>query len=233
MAITTFFAKKLINYQSDKSLAFRLRKKRAERIVALIEECYARNGKVNIIDIGGTRMYWNIIPTDYLVKNKVSITLVNLSSDGSLPADDPVFTFCIGDACNLENFEDKSFHIAHSNSVIEHVGDNLNRIKFAAEIKRVAESYYLQTPNYWFPVEPHFVTPFYHWLPESIRIKLLMNFDLGWYKKSKSRSEAKEMIDGCRLMTKKDLNALFPEADVYRERIGFLVKSFVLIKKMA
>jgi len=46
MAVTRYFAKKLINYQSEKSPAFKLRKKRAERIKVIIKECYDKYGEV-------------------------------------------------------------------------------------------------------------------------------------------------------------------------------------------
>jgi len=228
MFITHFLTEKLINYQSGKSIAFKLRKKRAERLKQIIIECYNENGEVKIIDIGGTRCYWNIIPKEFLIENKVNIAVVNLPSE-SLPENDDIFNFHSGNGCNLVDFADNSFHIAHSNSVIEHVGNDENRIKFAHEIKRVAKKYYLQTPNYWFPVEPHFVTPFFHWFPISVRIWMLLHFNLGWYMKAKDKEQAKSYIEDIRLLTKRDLISLFPESEIYTEQFALFVKSFVLI----
>ena len=127
-------------------------------------------------------------------------------------------------------FKDKSFHLAHSNSVIEHVGEKINRMKFSNEIKRVSDIYYVQTPNYWFPMEPHFMTPFFQFLPESVRITLVQNFALGWFGRAKDFNSAKAIVDSCNLLTKQDLETLFPEAKLYKEKIGFLVKSFVVIQ---
>lgn len=230
MAITNLIARKLINYQSEKSFAFKLRQRRAEKIKTLIIDCYNQFGKVDIIDIGGTRTYWYIIPYDFLIDYKVHIAIVNLPSNNPLPENDNVFQFYAGDGCNLADFPDNAFHIAHSNSVIEHVGDDYKRRMFAHEIKRVAKMYYLQTPNFWFPIEPHFVTPFFHWLPEKIQIALILNFDLGWFTKVKSYTEAKKAIDSCILFREGELRKLFPEASIHKERIGFLIKSFMLIK---
>src|SRR3546814_2616362 len=73
----------------------------------------------------------------------------------------------------------RSFDIAHSNSVIEHVITWDNMKNFARETRRVAAWHYVQTPYFWFPVDPHFYKlPFYHWLPRPLRAKLLMRLPL-------------------------------------------------------
>lgn len=231
MGITNFIGKILINYTSEKSFAFKLRKKRAQRLIHLIDKCYNTNNEVTIIDIGGTKRYWNIIPREYLLEKNVHITVVNLPSNNLLPENDNIFTFLNGDGCNLNEFGDKSFHIAHSNSVIEHVGSWENMQLFAKEVKRVSDVNYLQTPNYWFPIEPHFVTPFFQWLPVSFRIKLVQNFNLGWFKKARNFAEARSMVDSCALLTKKQLIYLFPEFKIYNEHIACLIKSVILIKE--
>jgi hypothetical protein len=59
------------------SLGFKFRVKRAERIKNLISECYVKYGEVSIIDIGGTRTYWKIIPEAFLKEKNVHITIVN------------------------------------------------------------------------------------------------------------------------------------------------------------
>ncbi len=228
MSITNYAAKKIINYQSEKSFAFKLRKKRAHRIKSLILNCYNEHKWVNIIDVGGTKTYWNIIPSKFLLDNNVHITIVNLPSPNPLPDDNKTFSFVDGDGCNLSSFSDKSFHIYHSNSVIEHVGSWENMVSFSEEAKRVADSYYIQTPNYWFPIEPHFLTPFFHWLPKSIRIKLVMNFSLGWFRKAKTYNEAAGFVDDCNLLSKKDLKKLFSNALVQNEKFLLLNKSIIL-----
>jgi hypothetical protein len=230
MATTTFLRKKLANYQSKKSFASKLRLKRFERMKQLIIDCYSKYGKVNIIDIGGTKIYWDLVANKkFLIENKCKISIINLPSGMKLPEDDEIFHYFEGDGCNLYNFSDKQFHIAHSNSVIEHVGDNINRKKFASEIKRVSEKFYIQTPNFWFPIEPHFVMLFFHWLPKAVRIKFVQYFELGWFPKAKDKIQAKEFVDKCNLLSKKTLKKLFPCATLYKERLFIVfIKSWIL-----
>ena len=64
-------------------------------------------------------------------------------------------------------FRDEAFDVVFSNSVIEHVGDAASQRRFAREVARVGRAYWVQTPNRWFPVEQHLLTPLVHWLPKS------------------------------------------------------------------
>jgi hypothetical protein len=224
----TNIAKKLVNYDSNNSFAFKLRVKRAERIKTLITECYNEYKQVTIIDVGGTKTYWNILSKEFLAEKNVHITIVNLPSKDTLPENDGIFTFCVGNGCNLFEFEDNSFHIAHSNSVIEHVGSWENVISFSKELQRIAEKYYLQTPNYWFPIEPHFMCPFLHWLPKSLRVKMISHFDLGTHKKVVNYNEARVEIESYNLLSKREITYLFPDGFLFKERFLFFIKSLII-----
>lgn len=230
MSISKLVTRKIINYNSKESIAFKLREKRAERIKYLIADCYLKNQEVSIIDVGGTKTYWNIFPRDFLLKHNVRILLVNLPSAGFIPENDEIFTHHEGNGCNLSEFKSKSFHIAHSNSVIEHLYSWEDMVSFSNEIKRVAERYYVQTPNYWFPIEPHFLFPFFHWLPMKMRIKLISNYDLGDHKKSLNPEEAKEKLKGYNLLSPKELKRLFPHDRISKERVLLFAKSLIVVK---
>jgi hypothetical protein len=103
-------------------------------------------------------------------------------------------------------------------------------VQFAEEISRVAENYFVQTPNYWFPMEPHCMTPVFHWLPEPMRIWLVSRFQLGHWKKATSISEAVQIVQSARLLNKNMFQALFKDAVVSTETLFFLPKSFIAIK---
>ena len=230
MAITSIFAKWFSNYDSQKSLGSRLRTKRIAPFVEMVKEVYGEHGLVNVIDMGGRENYWAIIPKEYLDKHNVSITIVNLPGDTDAKDHGP-FKFVEVDGCDLSCFDDQSFHIAHSNSVLEHVGDWERMTQFAIELSRVSQKYFVQTPSYWFPVEPHFMMPFFHWLPKPIRVWLVLHFQLGHRNKAGSIDEAMRTVESVNLLNRKMVQALFRDAHILTERFFGLPKSFIAVKK--
>ena len=229
MSVTKSIAKRLTNYSSPKSFGSKLRTKRIAPLIKMIESVSKDNGHVNIIDIGGTETYWNILPRQIFEEHNLKITIFNLLGS-NLPDSHGPFNFIHADGCDLSNFKTNSFHIAHSNSVIEHVGDWRKMTDFSNEFKRVARRYFIQTPNYWFPIEPHCMTPFFHWLPKPIRLWLVSNFQLGYWRKAASIDEAVRIVESARLLNKKMFQALFEDANVLTERIFWIPKSFIAIR---
>jgi SAM-dependent methyltransferase len=69
-------------------------------------------------------------------------------------------------------FADKSFDIATSNAVLEHVGGVEQRRQFILEHLRVARSVFITVPNRWFPVEHHTGLPLLHYWPAAFRLLL-------------------------------------------------------------
>ncbi len=160
----------------------------------------------------------------------MNITIVNLPGIVK-PNDHGLFKFVEADGCDLSRFDDKSFHIAHSNSVVEHVGDCERMVQFAKELSRVSQNYFVQTPNYWFPIEPHCMMPFFHWLPKPIRVWLVLHFQLGHWAKAGSIDQAVRTVKSARLLNKKMFQDLFKGAKVLTERLLWLPKSFIAVKK--
>jgi hypothetical protein len=63
-------------------------------------------------------------------------------------------------------FGDGAFDLGFSNAVVEHVaGGREGQRRFVAELCRVARRVFVTTPNRWFPLDPHTLLPFVHWLP--------------------------------------------------------------------
>ena len=122
MSDTSILANVMNTKNVQKSIGLKLRAKRISHLLDLIKEVSGKHGMVKIIDIGGTETYWDIVPMNILDTNNVSILIVNLPGT-DLPKDHGHFKFEMANGCNLSQFADNSFHIAHSNSVLEHVGD--------------------------------------------------------------------------------------------------------------
>lgn len=120
-----------------------------------------------------------------------------------------------------------SFDIIFSNSVIEHVGNYKKQKAMANEIKRISKRYYIQTPNKFFSIEPHFLFPCFQFFPISFKAFLIRNFNLGWYKKERDKKKSFAIAKEIRLLSKKELIDLFPGCNIYEERLFGITKSFI------
>src|SRR5689334_15641586 len=76
--------------------------------------------------------------------------------------------FVLADATRRLPFDDGEFDLAYASSVIEHI-EPAARPAFAAEVRRVARGWFVQTPAWSFPIEPHALLPAAHWPPAAVR----------------------------------------------------------------
>jgi hypothetical protein len=202
------------------------RTRRFEAFAAIVEGLLAEGKRpVRILDIGGTNSFWE--NRGWAGRDDVEVVLVNLEAEDRVHANiDPR----AGDATNLGEFADGSFDVVFSNSVIEHLFSRDNQAAMAREVRRLAPVYWVQTPNFWFPIEPHFLTPAWHWMPVSARVALLRRRRFGWRGPCPNPDDAKAAVREIRLMRGRELTRMFPEADLRREKIGPFVKSFVAVR---
>ena len=192
----------------------------------MVEDLARQLGRpVRILDIGGTHLFWE--QRGWVGREDVSLVLINLEAEE--PKHHNVKALA-GDATNLSEFLDGAFDVVFSNSVIEHLQTFDRQAAMAAEVRRLAPLYWVQTPNFWFPIEPHFLTPGWHWLPTRVRIALLRRRRWGWRGPCPDPRQANELVREIRLMRATELRQLFPDAVLRRERIGPLVKSFVAVR---
>ena len=162
---------------------------------------------------------------DFSQQPGVTITLLNLTETQTTP---PGFSSVAGDARDLRQFKDDQFDVVFSNSVIEHVGPYHDQCRMAKEIIRVGKRYFLQTPNRYFPIEPHFLFPFFQFLPQRLQIWLLGHFSLGWYDKIPDKLQAARAVGSVNLLDKSQIKKLFPGATIVEERFLSLAKSFII-----
>jgi len=213
------FLRFLADTYNNSSLSNFMRKKRFYFFRELLNSL---EKPIKILDVGGTQKFWEM--SEFYSEGDVKITLLNIEEQlVTLPN----FNYIKGSATNMKFFEDKSYDVVFSNSVIEHLTSFSEQTKMADEIRRVGKRYWVQTPNYYFPFEPHFLMPFFHWLPVKFRVWLLMKLNLGWFPKQKNMTDAEEIINSIKLLKKKELKILFPEAKIFNEKFLFLNKSFV------
>jgi 2-polyprenyl-3-methyl-5-hydroxy-6-metoxy-1,4-benzoquinol methylase len=210
-----------INHSNPDSFVNSLRKKRFRRIREIIEELIAERGSVKVLDIGGEIAYWRNMGWQ---NNAATIYLLNL---------DPVdykeqqegYIQVQGNALKLP-YEMGEFDLVFSNSVIEHVGSEANQKIFANEVRRISSNYIIQTPSFWFPLEPHSMIPFFQFIPHSIRAVLIMVFNINYFPKTKSYQEAIKVSKNTLMLTRSGFQKLFPEAAIEVEYLYGIPKSY-------
>ncbi|HWF31700.1 MAG TPA: class I SAM-dependent methyltransferase [Solirubrobacteraceae bacterium] len=122
--------------------------------------------------------------------------------------------FVRADATEGLPFANDEFDLVYCSSVIEHV-EPARRDAFARELRRVGRGWFVQTPAFSFPLEPHALLPGAHWLPVALRKRYWRLGTAGEW----------EQIS---LLRKAEVERLFGRA--LPERFGPLVKSWVSVR---
>ncbi|MDH5573789.1 MAG: methyltransferase domain-containing protein [Gammaproteobacteria bacterium] len=220
--------RKYINFTDKNSINYKLRMAR----LALFEELISSLPRpVRILDVGGSEFYWehlffsdgrnNHDDFEITITNVIESELKRSSQESSY------YQYQVADARSMPQFSDKQFDVVHSNSVIEHVGDHNDQINMAKEVKRIGKHYFVQTPNYWFPIEPHFRMIGWQWLPRSTRIALIQKRKFGSFPIATSYKQAEEIVDSAQLLTYSNFRDCFPESRIEHEHFIGLTKSFI------
>lgn len=92
------------------------------------------------------------------------ITAVGLEDAAFLEELYPGLRYVRADGRQLP-FADGTFELVFCSAVIEHVGSRAEQLQLICELLRVAKRCVITTPNRWFPLEFHTLTPLLHWLP--------------------------------------------------------------------
>lgn len=209
------------NYSSD-SLANSLRRERFAFFRNLLNTVPR---PLRILDVGGTENFWSQMGFLASAGEGIRIVLLNLSAP---QVQSPVVSSVAGDGCSMPQYSDGEFDVVFSNSVIEHIPEPAGQKRMADEIRRVGRRYFIQTPNRRFPIEPHFLFPFFQFMPLGVKTALLQRYNLGWYPRTPDKSAARELAMSIRLLNEGELRALFPEAKLYRESFYGLTKSLIV-----
>jgi len=174
------------------------------------QKLMAVNKNSSILDVGGTFDFWKDLDFE-------NVTIINVIAEKS---NDKIKSIIYGGG--HMPFNDYEFDVVFSNSVIEHVGDFCDQKLFATEVQRVSKRYFLQTPSFWFPYEPHAMIPFFQFIPSNLKMWLRAVYP-------KSTYPIEELLS-IRLLTKRELKYLFPDATIITERMFLLPKSYYIFK---
>ncbi|MEX2592992.1 MAG: class I SAM-dependent methyltransferase [Anditalea sp.] len=204
------------------SLGSRFRSKRFAFFEQLFWKTFKGGKNITILDLGGTEEFWK---DKSLIKEKnISITLLNLEAG---PVSISNLRSVAGDATDLSSFDDQSFDLVFSNSVIEHLYTFENQKNMASETRRVGKKYFVQTPNKYFFIEPHYALPFFQYLPHSFVFFILTKTRLSRMHKWNPKY-AQNYLEEIRLLTLQEMEQLFPDGKVVCEKFMGMNKSFTL-----
>ncbi len=86
--------------------------------------------------------------------------------------------------------------------------------RFATEVQRVGKGWFITTPNFWYPFDPHYHLPFVQFLPQTAQRRLVK-----WL--------GKTPYEHLHLLTAKQLRSLFPAGKVVSNRVTFYPETLV------
>ena len=184
---------------------------------------------IRILDVGGSPEIWRLLP------GVPSVVLLNMPrADEGRKSVAAGLEYVHGDGCHLP-FADQSFDIVFSNSVIEHVGGPAAQDRFAREVMRTGRSYWVQTPNRYFPIETHLLTPLVHLLPPAWRGPIVRRFTVWqWIHRpaaDEKRFYIEHFVADIRLLSAREMQRLFPDAVILRERFLGFTKSLIAYRR--
>jgi hypothetical protein len=201
------------------SLAARARERRWQTF----EAAFPGLADMSVIDLGGTSAFWASVPT-----RPAHLTLLNPApgSEPELPWAETV----TGDACvPPDELTGRLFDLVYSNSTIEHVGGHSRRQLFAEVVREMGDHLWVQTPYRYFPIEPHFVFPWFQHLPVAARTAVAARWPLMPAQFPTDRAEIREEVMGIELLSVTEMENYFPEASLEFERVGGIIKSLIAV----
>lgn len=201
-----------------RTLASPFRKKRFQEFLEVLEV----GADDSILDVGGLATTWEGTGLEQ------NVTILNLGLSENCPKP---FRWIEADACAMDMIDDQCFDIVFSNSVIEHVGGLTRQRKLAKEIRRVGKKYWVQTPYKHFPLEVHFLFPFYQYLPHDFRIAVAKAWPFS-YSKQLDLDPVYE-AEHIWLLDRRRFRTLFPDAQILSEKFMGLTKSLIAVKTCA
>jgi hypothetical protein len=179
---------------------------------------------MKVLDLGGRPSGWSAAPV-----RPAHVVSLNLAGQQLAPRED-WFEVVEGDACDPPSeVMSQTFDLVYSNSVIEHVGGPANERRFADVVSNLAPHCWVQTPYRYFPIEPHWLFPWFQLLP--VRAKALVG--LRWPLSNFRPIDARDAIEDAlsvRLLSRTEFAFYFPDCEIIGERVLGLTKSLIAFR---
>jgi hypothetical protein len=221
----------LFTSPEGRSVAARARRRRYARLLARFPDL----AEMRVLDLGGEVHTWlgqSTRPTEVVLLNIPWQAQEQEQSLAGRPEAEWISAVG-GDACDPPSqLLEKRFDLVYSNSVIEHVGGHQRREAFARSVHALAERRWIQTPNRYFPIEPHWLFPGFQFLPASARVRASRRWPLGHYWHRRHLPESDRVSDVLRveLLSAAQLTFYFPTSEIVRERALGLTKSLIAVE---
>lgn len=183
--------------------------------LAMLGQLIGTNPAPRVLDLGG--QVESARPLLELLPEGARVVVVNVTADEirrtraeGLPVR-PV----VGDARTLP-FPDRAFDLVYSNAVIEHLGSEAAQYEMAGEIQRVGRTWFVTTPNRWFPFEFHTRLPLVSWLPPPLLRRSAAAFSYNHVRRR--YMSGNDQSDLC-LLSARRLQRMFPSSRLVKNRI--------------
>lgn len=209
-----------------KTLAYTISNWNRQRKYELFQKYFPLQKQWKILDIGVTEREYsesdNYLEKHYLYPTQITALAIEpLTNFKKLY---PLVATVIYEG-KIYPFPDKSYDLAWSNAVLEHVGNRDRQELFLKELVRTSKRAFITTPNRWFPFEIHTRLPFVHWLPKKIADRLFALFGKKW-----------ATGDYMNLLSYRDIKKLLKKTgtknfEIHRNRLFGFTLDFVIILK--
>ena len=194
-------------------------KARAKRWSVFIKH-FPDLAQMNVLDLGGEPKFWRAAAV-----RPERVTLVNLRYKDP---GEPWMRLVVGDACSHAP-QLESYDLVVSNSLLEHVGGAARRLTLANRIRDISDRHWVQTPNRYFPLEPHWFFPLFQFMPFPARVLITRGWPLS-HRRSTDRHRAAQLVRDVELIGPAEMRRLFPDSAIWLERFVGLPKSIVAIR---
>lgn len=183
--------------------------------LAMLRQLIGNNPAPRVLDLGG--QVESARPLLELLPRAAQVTVLNVmpTEVQRTRAEGLEVQAVVGDARSLP-FPDRAFDLVYSNAVIEHLGTAAAQYRMAAEIQRIGRTWFVTTPNRWFPFEFHTRLPLVSWLPPALLRRSAAAFSYNHV--ARRYMTGNDQSDLC-LLSARRLRRMFPSSRLVKNRI--------------